>query len=411
MPLSGKKTLDSLIQEFGISKESAMEIFNAEREKAEIEKALHESEIKYKDLFDNAPVGYHELDLNGAVIRVNKTELNMLGYTEDEMIGRPIWEFISDYDVETARQSFASKIKGVFEQGKGFERRYKRKDGKDIIVLIYDRLLFNSEGLITGVTSTIEDITEKREAEEKLKLHAEELREANAAKDKFFSIIAHDLKSPFMGLLGLTDILQNDFETMSLNQLRKFINDIDGASKKIYRLLENLLTWSRLQVGKMPFSPSEVDFTPFCANINSLLNGNAENKHIGLNFNVEEGIKIYADENMLCSVMTNLISNALKFTPSGGNVTINARLNHGNLEVGVTDTGNGIRPDDLKKLFRIDAQYSTKGTAGEMGTGLGLLLCKEMIERHNGKIWVESEFGKGSSFRFTIPAFSDLTVS
>lgn len=403
MPEPKNECYISIVDEFNSVHEIGARPDKANFAQSEIEKALKESELKYKDLFDNAPVGYHELDIRGIVVRVNKTELNMLGYTEEEMLGQPIWYFISDYDSQTARISFDAKIKGLGELKKGFERRYKRKDGNDIIVLIHDRLLYNSDGEITGVSSTIEDITEKREAEEKFKVYTEELREANAAKDKFFSIIAHDLKSPFMGLLGLTDILSKDFEEMALGDLKRFINDIDGASKKIYRLLENLLTWSRLQVGKMSFVPSEIDFEIFCLNIHELLKGNAERKNIKLELNIPAGIKIIADENMLGSVVTNLITNALKFTMSGGKVTIDAQVENNQLTVSVADTGIGIRETDIKKLFKIDVQHTTKGTFGEGGTGLGLLLCKEMIEKHNGSIWIQSEFGKGSKFNFSLP--------
>jgi len=406
MPEPKNECYISIVDEFNSVHEIGAKPDKANYDHSDIEKALKESELKYKDLFDNAPVGYHELDTRGIVVRVNKTELNMLGYSEEEMLGQPIWYFISDYDSQTARVSFDAKIKGLGELKKGFERRYKRKDGNDIIVLIHDRLLYNSDGEITGVSSTIEDITEKREAEEKFKIYTEELREANAAKDKFFSIIAHDLKSPFMGLLGLTDILSKDFEEMALGDLKRFINDIDGASKKIYRLLENLLTWSRLQVGKMSFVPSEIDFEIFCLNIHELMKGNAERKNIQLELNIPAGIKIIADENMLGSVLTNLITNALKFTMSGGNVTIDAAVEENHLIVCIADTGIGIREADLNKLFKIDVQHTTKGTLGEGGTGLGLLLCKEMIEKHNGSIWVQSEFGKGSKFIFSLPILS-----
>lgn len=395
--------IDVLIKEIELLKKRNSELLNYEAERLEIEKALRESELKYKDLFDNAPIGYHELSNKGVIIRINKTELGMLGFTEEEMLGRYIWDFISSVETDKAKASFDAKITGLTKLEKGFERSYRRKDGSDIFVFIYDRLIRNSDGEIIGISSTIQDITEKREAEEKLRQYAEELHESNAAKDKFFSIIAHDLKSPFMGLLGLTGILVEDFDTMALGEIKKFAGDIAVSSKKIYQFLENLLTWARLHVGKMYFSPKEVNFSGFCQCVNDLISGNALNKKIELSYSIPARVTVFIDENMICSVLENLISNALKFTPVGGKVTISAREKGNLLEVAVADSGVGIRKEDMDKLFRIDVQHSTKGTMNEKGTGLGLLLCKEMIEKHSGTIWVESQWSQGSTFYFTLP--------
>jgi PAS domain S-box-containing protein len=403
MDKTENKTIDVLIDELERLKKKNNELLFLENERLSIEKALRESEIKYKDLFDNAPVGYHELNSQGIIMRVNRTELNMLGYDEAEMLNRPYWDFIPEEESEKSRKSFQSKISGAAKQGHGFERKYQRKDGSIVLFSTYDRLEFDSDGKITGICSTVQDITEKKEAEEKLQQYAEELRESNATKDKFFSIIAHDLKSPFLGLLGLTGILADEFDKLDLKEIKIFANDIAAVSKKIYQFLENLLTWSRLQVGKMEFNPVEIDLYKTCEDIKDLLVNNAKNKNIELVFDIMSDLKVQADENMIRSVMENLISNSIKYTPKGGKVLVSSLVTDHTLGVCITDTGIGIKEEDLAKLFRIDIQHSTKGTANEMGTGLGLLLCKEMIEKHNGSIGVESHFGKGSKFYFTLP--------
>jgi len=231
----------------------------------------------------------------------------------------------------------------------------------------------------------------------------EALRQANASKDTFFSIIAHDLRSPFTALLGYAEIALHYLDKSSKEEMKEYITQIKSSAESLYALLENLLTWSRLQRGVMNYRPEDFSLNTIVEPIVSLFSSTAEQKQIRLCPRVPETIVVHADTNMISTVIRNLLSNALKFTETGGSITIAARQDAECIEVAVSDTGVGIPADKLPKLFRIDTKLTTTGTAGEKGTGLGLPLCKDLIEKNDGALWVESESGKGSTFRFTLP--------
>ncbi|MFH1118185.1 MAG: ATP-binding protein [Bacteroidota bacterium] len=264
--------------------------------------------------------------------------------------------------------------------------------------------IYDNDGHLTGYIKVAEDITEKKKAEEAIRKYSEDLRESNASKDKMFSIIAHDLRTPFNGLLAFSDILSNDYDSLSKEEVQEYIEVIRSLSRNTFNLLEKLLQWSRLQTGRMEFKPVNLVFQDQVEPILGLLSANARGKSIELNGKIEKGLTIFSDQNMVHAIIRNLASNAIKFTPENGSVTISARSVPGNMaEITVSDTGVGIDPGNLENLFRVENQQSTKGTRGETGTGLGLILCKEFIERNGGSIKVESEPGKGSRFIFTLP--------
>lgn len=248
-----------------------------------------------------------------------------------------------------------------------------------------------------------ERTAELAEANEKLKIYADEQKELNSYKDKFFSIVAHDLKGPFQGLLGVNTILEEEFDNLSDSQIKHFLRILRGSTQNVYNLIANLLQWSRLQTGKVPFEPEVLDLYDHAVFVQSLLHPNYSGKNIKFHIDVPEKMSLVADRNMLHSLLQNIGTNAIKFTPEGGSITIKAVPNDKYAKISIIDTGVGIPRENLEKLFRIDLQYSTRGTNEEEGTGLGLSICKEMVEKHNGEIWVESEEGKGSCFIFTIP--------
>jgi signal transduction histidine kinase len=231
----------------------------------------------------------------------------------------------------------------------------------------------------------------------------EQLLVLNSTKDRFFSIIAHDLRNPFHTVSGFAEILINDYKKLSPEKIERFLSLIYTSSLSGHNLLENLLQWSRSQTGRISYSPAKLNLTAIAEETISLLEGNARSKNITLQSLIDQNITVLADENMLKTIFRNLVSNAIKFTPENGTVTIKAASSNLQVEVTVADTGVGIPKENLSLLFRIDATVTTKGTANEAGTGLGLILCKEFIEKHHGKIWVESEEGKGSQFKFTLP--------
>ena len=234
-----------------------------------------------------------------------------------------------------------------------------------------------------------------------------QLSDSNASKDKFFSIIAHDLRGPLSSLIGLSEVLQEQVKIEApKTTLGHSVELIYSSTKDLYTLLENLLTWSQIQRGSINYKPEELNLAEICKFALRLFHSRAQQKHLQLLNAVPQNIMVEADYNMLSTVLRNLLSNAVKFTPSGGRITISAtRLESSAIEVSVSDTGIGIPKEDLDKLFRLDQGYSEIGTAGEKGTGLGLNLCKEFIEKAGQTIWVESEVGQGTSFQFTLFPF------
>jgi signal transduction histidine kinase len=235
-----------------------------------------------------------------------------------------------------------------------------------------------------------------------------ELAELNANKDRFFSIVAHDLRGPFNPLLGMSEMMVQMPDSLSREDFREFAESIYRTVRDVYNLLENLLAWSRLQRGKMETEIECLDLGQVINKNIQLLSNIAGEKGVHLENAVGANFFVDADKNMLNTIVRNLISNALKFTPTGGKVSVSAQASAKNtdmLQIAVTDTGVGITPEDQAKLFRMDVTHSTRGTAKEAGTGLGLIICQEMVEKMGGRIWVESEGipGKGTQIKFTVP--------
>ena len=251
----------------------------------------------------------------------------------------------------------------------------------------------------------IVDITEQIRDEAEIKKQNEKLQELNATKDKFFSIIAHDLKSPFSSFLGLTQIMAEELPNLTMLQVQEIAVSMSKSAANLYRLLENLLQWSRMQQGTIKFNPEPVQLQPILTESIEMIQESAKSKSIEIATDVPDGLAVFADADMLQTVIRNLVSNAVKFTPKGGKVNLSAKIAEDKkIEISICDTGIGMRQTMIENLFRIDIQTSRKGTDGEPSTGLGLILCKEFIEKHGGKIWVESEVEKGSTFYFTLPS-------
>jgi len=265
---------------------------------------------------------------------------------------------------------------------------------------------FQNEEVIARITTHLTIQFQKKELEELNKTKdklLKELGDLNATKDKFFSIIAHDLRSPFNGLIGASDLLIQSFEGLEKEIIIDLIRSMNIASRNAFNLLNNLLEWSRSQTGRIEWDPNITDISIIIRENRLLLKHNAEEKNISLVSEIQDNTFVYADEYMINTVIRNLITNALKYSRNGEEVRISSKDTGDFLEISVSDKGIGIKPENIGKLFRIDIHHTTKGTANEQGTGLGLILCKEFVEKHNGKIWVESELGKGATFRFTLP--------
>lgn len=237
----------------------------------------------------------------------------------------------------------------------------------------------------------------------KLNEQYNELKEINATRDKFFSIIAHDLKNPMSAFMGVSSFLVQTFHELSQEEIREFLDEVNNSAKQLYELLENLLLWSRTQRGLIHYHPNQLDLTAMISNNIDILKINADNKNIRLIHVSEQKYQVFADPNMLNTILRNLITNAIKFTHEGGEVKVVSKTEGEYCKISICDTGVGIPEENLKNLFQLESSVSTAGTRQESGTGLGLILCREFVDKHSGKIWVESKLGEGSQFHFTIP--------
>ena len=260
-----------------------------------------------------------------------------------------------------------------------------------------------------GFNKMIEALREKELLEDKIKTQFAQLKKVNTEKDKFFSIIAHDLRSPFNGFLGLTQLMAEQLPTMTMEDIQLIAVSMQTSATNLFRLLENLLEWSRMEQGMIPFRPEETPLREIAEKSITIVLENARAKDIEIEYNIPAATVVYADINILQTVIRNIVSNAVKFTPKGGKIKVSANINEENLiEIAITDSGIGMKPEMLENLFRLDVPTGRPGTEGEASTGLGLILCKDFVEKHGGKLWVISEVGKGSTFSFTIPQKPDL---
>jgi two-component system sensor histidine kinase/response regulator len=278
-------------------------------------------------------------------------------------------------------------------------------EGLEVGAVDYIIKPFNIKELMARVQTHLE----LKAARDTILLQKEELKQANAAKDKFFSIISHDLGNLFNTLIGFASLLSAQNEQLSAVQKEDFVQRMLQVSKKGYSLLNNLLEWSRSQTGRIAFEPATFNLKEIVVENLELLSSNAKAKSIELSSSISDTITVFADQNMLNTAIRNLLSNALKFTPANGRVEISAKKTDTAIEISISDTGVGISPQDIEKLFRIDMSHTTSGTNDEKGTGLGLILCKEFVEKNGGTIWVESEVGKGSQFYIRLPSQESTT--
>ncbi len=373
-------------------------------ERKKIEIALKESKQSFQDLVQLLPEPIYETDTEGVINYMNDKGANLFHYQLEEIISNlKIQELLSEENIDDFNKHCNELINS--QNSIKFEILGKTKDGNIFPISINTAPKF-IENKFIGCRGIIIDLREQKKHEEKLKSYANDLKILNANKDKFFSIIAHDLKSPFNAFLGLTEIMAEELQTMSLEEIQRIAISMQSSAKNLFSLLENLLQWSKIQQGKFEFKPINIG-------LNSLINFNIEIflessniKGIEIINQISEDIEIEADVPMFNSITRNLISNAIKFTKKGGKIIIfSEKIDSQFIKISIKDNGIGMNEDILKKIFKIDEQSSRLGTEGESSTGLGLLLCKEFVEIHGGKIKVESVEGKGSIFSFTMKIY------
>lgn len=341
-------------------------------------------------------------DPRGLIEFVNPAFSRVTGYTPAEAAGQnPRVLKSGQHPPEFYQHLWHTLLAGDTWQG---ELNNRRKDGSLYWESATISPVKDDEGRTTHYVAVKEDITRQKEAEEELKRLNQELQEANASKDRFFSIIAHDLRSPFTALLGMTDIVVQYFDELPAEELKANLLHIKGSAETVYDLLENLLTWSRIQRGVMQPDLQHLRLGPVVEHVIALSAAHAAQKRTRVTRHIPDDLVVQADADMLSAVIRNLLSNALKFTPSGGQVDISARADGQTIDLAVADTGTGIDPDRLATIFQMTSSANSLGTAGEKGTGLGLPLCKDLMEQQGGRIRAASEAGRGTTFTCTFRA-------
>lgn len=270
------------------------------------------------------------------------------------------------------------------------------------LMVTFGFIIMLNHRLNASLSESVSDLSEA-EARDRELLAA--LEKSNSEKDTFYSVLAHDLRSPFNSLLGFTNILKEDFATLEPTEITRINATVQHSAEKLYNLVESLLEWSRTQRGVIPFEPEPLELGHETEPVILPLRGMMEAKSISLRTDVPGSLSVFADKHMLETILRNLLVNSIKFTEKGGQITVSAgRAEEGMVQVTVTDTGIGMKPGMASKVFSLDPDNTRPGTSGETGTGLGLIICNEFVKKLGGRIWLESAEGKGSSFCFTVPA-------
>lgn len=362
------------------------------------ESFLKHRESTYQFLVETMGDGLIRIDNRQQIVFANYAFSELLACDTEKIIGKPINDLI--YHVASGRVG----LKPIASDPESFERVLIHKSGKHIDVFVTSRTIYDVNGEKDGFVSVITQITQLKKIEEELRASEEKLQKANSSKDKFFSIIAHDLKGPFSGFLGLSKTMVDGLKVLEPEDLAELAKDLKDSAGHLYKLLENLLEWSRLQRGHKSFD-AEL-FAPYLIidQAIGLISGNAKQKEITLTCEVSEELTGFGDRNMIHTIIRNLLSNAVKFTPRGGKIELTViELDDDFLEFSIIDSGVGMDEATINKLFKIDTKVSTPGTENEPSTGLGLILCRELAEKNGGTVNVQSALGKGSTFSFTLP--------
>jgi len=347
---------------------------------------------EYENLYESAPCGYITLDSRSKISRVNYTTEEIMGTTKTRMRGKLFSDFLPD----KRKESFFEVQRKAAQSGEKRSIELPLNNNPPLWVQLDISVDRNSKQEVNQWKLVLIDITKRKEIEF-------ELQNANATKDKLFNILAHDLKAPFNGILGFTELLLLNINSYDKEKIMEYANVINKSTHEAFNLLNNLLDWARAQTGRISFNPSHIGVKNIIKEIMTQMTGAAKNKIIYMNYELPEDFTVFADEDMLRTILRNLVSNAIKYTKENGEINITAERNNSETRFAVSDTGIGMSGEYARNLFKFGRYSSLDGTAKEKGTGLGLLLCKEFVNRHNGSIWAESSEGEGSTFTFTVP--------
>ena len=390
------------IQAFGTGKNLITIFFKEITEQRRAEEALRESEEKFRNLVEFAEFGIILHDKNYKKTYFNKAFSRITGFSDNELEGMTAIDLMG----QNKKEEFEKIFNNLIEKGHStFELEIEKKSGKKVYINNKSKVLKDINGNISGFLTVIDDITFERKSAKDLEQYAKDLAEMVSNRDKLFSIISHDLRSPFNGIMGLSKLIDETLDEIEPDELKNLIHVLSQTSAKVYNLLETLLEWSRLQQGKIAYNPRTENLKEIIGIAIDLMKQNLREKEISLTNEIDADLICRMDVDMISTVIRNLIANSIKFTFHGGEINIRSERKENNwIAVSVTDNGIGMDESTRSHLFSPELNKSLPGTDGEHGSGLGLMLSKEFIAMHGGVICVESEPGKGSTFTFTIPA-------
>lgn len=365
----------------------------------------YEDRLRLELAVDAVNMAWWSMDVPTGEVRFHKRKAEMLGYApEDFKHYSDFMNLVFPEDQEPAMEAMRKHFRG---EGKTYETHYRIRTSKGGYLWFYDIgsvVSRNEVGYPLKVVGFVIDITKQKMAELEIVKNNEELRELNAEKDKLFSIIAHDLRSPLSTLMQTTEILLEDYETMTEIEKISFLKNLNSSANNTFKLLENLLQWANIKRGVMPFDPIPIKLKDFLLHTSKMQADQARLKGIEVEFLMDDDVVVFVDPNMLQAILRNLLSNAVKFTERDGKIVIGAAVNENkSVEVFVKDNGIGMPVEMLGKLFKMGEKVGRKGTEGELSSGLGLLLVKDFVDKLGGDIEVKSEIGIGSEFRITLP--------
>ncbi|MDZ7720919.1 MAG: PAS domain-containing sensor histidine kinase [Balneolaceae bacterium] len=341
------------------------------------------------------------LDADGIQRYVSESCEKILGYKPEELTDISVIDSMIHPDDQAKTKKGFVDIVHHSKHG-GTQYRHRHKNGEWVYLEAFGNNQLHNPA-IQSVVLNVRDITERKRAEKALKESEARLSELIATKDRFLSIIGHDLKNPFSGILGFSELLIDQLQKKEYDDALEFAQMIQHSSKRVMDLLNNLLAWAQSQSGRTKYNPEYFDVDEITNEVIDLLRDSSHQKSISLTNKIPPSTSVYADKSMITLVLRNLVSNGIKFTQPGGKIDIESERNADEITISVTDNGVGISKENIDDLFKIDKKHSSKGTYNETGTGLGLLLCKDSVEVHGGEIWAESEINKGSKFIFRIP--------
>ncbi len=381
---------------------------NISEQKQKIEKLEHSNE-SYAKINENIDDVLWRVEVKNNFLKfdfiTNQIE-KISGYKAEDFYNsaKLFFKIVHESDFILVKKKFQNLFNDSARFSEEIDHRVITKPGAVIWVRNKIRVIRDENGKVISAFGVLSDISLSKRAEANLLRNIKKLKELNSAKDKFISIISHDLRTPFSSITGFTEILLSDDEIDETQRI-EYINFIKDSSQNILSLVNSLLDWTRIQTGRIRFEPEKLNLREVVLKAITLLNGTAIQKGIALKSDISKEIFVHADFNLMLQIFNNLISNSIKFTNTGGVISVLLKTSGENnqVEIVVKDSGTGIKKENLDKLFKVDAKFTSEGTAGEKGTGLGLSIVQEIVIKHGGKIWVESEIGNGTEFHFTLP--------